>query len=153
MGFLWTATHQKVDKLGSGVTISAHSPFATPIWEGTAPKLATSCVGTCLSPPSIHNGWAPSAFGFAGFQFETKGGKADYGWIQLEYTLGSDGLANQVTVEDWAYDNTGAPITAGQTVSSSTVAMALLAAGAAGVAALRRRRKSTTHVAGTASVH
>jgi MYXO-CTERM domain-containing protein len=148
MGFLWTATHEKVDKLAAGVTISAHSPFATPIWEGTAPKLATSCVGACLSPPSSHNGWAKSAFGFAAFQFETAGGhKADYGWIQLEFTLGSNGLADGVTVEDWAYDNTGAPIKAGQTTSSSTpepsrVAMALLAAGAAGVAALRRRRIS-----------
>jgi len=144
MGFLFTATHDRAAKLASGVTISAHSPFATPIWEGATVKLATSCAGRgCASNPS-HNGLAPNMPGFAGFMFETAGHGVDYGWIELEYTLGANGLATGGTVEAWAYDNAGNPIVTGDQAPTapepSTMAMALLAAGAAGVVALRKRR-------------
>ncbi len=156
MGFLFTDAHLMVKKLGANGKISALSALAASAFEGGAPKLATSCVGSgCLA---AHQGWAPGAFGFAGFEFETSGHNTDYGWIRLEYTLGSNGLADGVTVEDWAYDNTGASIQAGQistgssTPEPSTAAMGLLAAGAAGVAALRRRRKSASQIADTTTV-
>jgi hypothetical protein len=91
-------------------------------------------------------GWAPSATGFAGFRFSTTNHALDYGWIRLSYTLGTNGLPNSVTAIDWAYDPTGAPVTAGEEPSStpepSTSALAILAAGAAGVAALGRRRQA-----------
>jgi hypothetical protein len=146
MGFLFTDAREMVKKLGANGKISALSAFAASAFEGGAPKLASSCTGPgCIFG---REGWTPSAFGFAGFQFEANG-HPDYGWIELKYTLGSNGLADAVTVEAWAYDNTGASIKAGQIVGSSTpepstVAMAMLAAGAAGVAALRRRRKSAS---------
>lgn len=71
----------------------------------------------------------------------------DYGWVWLEFTQGTNGLANAITAEDWAYENSGSPIHAGDTGLSaapepSTAAMALLSGGAAGIVALRRRRIS-----------
>jgi hypothetical protein len=94
----------------------------------------------------------------AGFSFAARIGKSstsyaasanapiDYGWVRLVYTVGLNGLPNSVTAVDWAYDDSGAPIAAGDTGSSSApepsaFAMGLLALGAAGVTALRRRRK------------
>jgi hypothetical protein len=64
--------------------------------------------------------------------------------VRLSYTLGTNDLANSITATDWAYDPTGAPVTAGEsgTPEPSTTALAILAAGAAGVVALRRRRQA-----------
>jgi hypothetical protein len=93
-------------------------------------------------------GWAANATGLAGFHFSTTNHTRDYGWVRLSYTVGTNGLANSITVTDWAYDPTGAGVTAGEGASSATpepctTALAILAAGAAGVAALRRRRRES----------
>ena len=79
--------------------------------------------------PISTRGWSKNATGFAGFSFTYKG-NTDYGWVQLRYTLGSNGLINEIEAEGSA------------SPEPSTFALALLAAGAAGVAALRRRRKA-----------
>jgi hypothetical protein len=85
-------------------------------------------------------GWPQSKQGFAGFSFTTGKGGTDYGWVRLEFTIGSNQVADTITALDWAYTN--GPITSGSsgTPEPSTFAMALLAAGAAGVGALRKRR-------------
>jgi hypothetical protein len=90
--------------------------------------------------------WSIAHTGFAGFRFTTSGShQTDYGWVRLEYTEGTNGLAKSITAVDWAYDTSGAPITAGDVGAPepSTTALAILAAGAAGVAALRRRRNAS----------
>lgn len=90
--------------------------------------------------------WSIAHTGFAGFRFTTSGShQTDYGWVRLDYTEGTNGLANSITAVDWAYDTSGAPITAGDVGAPepSTTALAILAAGAAGVAALRRRRNAS----------
>jgi hypothetical protein len=142
VGFLFS--DGKVVKLSASVTVSAHSPFATPIWEGGRVALASQ--NGQIPVANSQFGWAPGQSGFAAFKFQTVGQQMDFGWIQLDFTLGSNGLANSITATNWAYDNTGAPILTGETESStpepSTGALALLATGAAGVLALRRRRKS-----------
>jgi hypothetical protein len=90
------------------------------------------------------------ATGFAGVSFRVNG-QTDFGWIRLKVTDGGagDGFPHQLTAVDWAYDNTGAPIRAGETHASSaavpepsTFALALLGAGFAGVLAWRRRRQA-----------
>ena len=141
-GFLFTAVHDKVAKLSSNVKISAHSPVFSPIFEGGKAPVATTTQG-------LQSGWQPGKYGFAGFEIQTSiFHHTDYGWIQLMFNEGSNGLANGITVKDWAYDSSGNAILTDATGQSSgtpepsTLAMALLAAGAAGVLALRRRRHS-----------
>jgi len=100
--------------------------------------------------------------GFVGFRL-TNG---DYGWIRVRLDdtglqqpfkdlLGSMGLGplgdgenypDKLTVIDWAYDDSGAPIHVGDTGGTGGTApepssLALLAAGALGLAAFRRRKQ------------
>jgi hypothetical protein len=90
-------------------------------------------------------GWSKTK-GFGGFSFfNSVADQKDYGWIRLQYGIGKSGLINSLTAVDWAYDDSGAAIIAGDTGLSSTpepstMALSLLAAGAAGVGALRKRR-------------
>lgn len=93
-------------------------------------------------------GWSRTE-GFAGFSFTTvTDHQKDFGWVRLEFTVGSNALINGLTVIDWGYQNNGAAITAGNegVISAPeppTADLALLALGAAGVTALRRRRKAS----------
>jgi hypothetical protein len=82
--------------------------------------------------------------GIAGFQLpgSKNGGN---GWIRVHLTdLNGDGRFDELTVIDWAYNDAGGGITAGQTTDAvpepSTKALALLALGSAGVLAWRKRR-------------
>ena len=85
--------------------------------------------------------WNLSTNGIAGFQL----GSGDFGWIRLHVeSTDADAFPDKLTAVDWAYDNTGAAIAAGDTGAPSGVpapaSLALLATGAVGVTALRRRR-------------
>lgn len=101
--------------------------------------------------------FAAGATGFAGIRLAS----GNYGWIRLKWEdmgvnqpfstvlggsplLSGTGFADRLTILDWAYDDSGAAIRAGDTGASipEPSSLALLAAGAAGLAALRRRRKS-----------
>ncbi len=77
--------------------------------------------------------------GLLGFRFTSNnaGGPAGtlYGWARM--SVGTTGDGNVV---DWAYENTGASITAGAVPEPGS--LGLLAAGAAGLAQWRRRRAS-----------
>ncbi len=90
------------------------------------------------SPYTSRFGWKCKT-GYAGFKFTSSANNnVDYGWVQLQYTLGTNGLPNSITALSWEYD---IPDTS-STPEPGTMAMGLLAAGAAGVVALRRRRKA-----------
>lgn len=102
--------------------------------------------------------------GLVGFRL----GNGDYGWIRLRFDdaglnqplktlLGGSplqdghGFPDGMTVVDWAYDNSGAPIAAGDTGATPPTVpepspLALLAAGAAGITALRRRKAKQARV-------
>lgn len=90
-------------------------------------------------------GWNPNSTGFAGFSFNNAG-QTDYGWVRLTYSVGANGLPDSMTAIDWAYDSTGNPIQAGQTIAATpepaTAGLAALALGSAGILALRRKRKT-----------
>jgi hypothetical protein len=79
--------------------------------------------------------------GFAGFELPSaKGG--GYGWIRFEQITGPDGKVDDLEAIDWAYNNAGGGINAGQGVSvPEPSALGLLAMGSAGVLAWRRRRR------------
>jgi hypothetical protein len=88
------------------------------------------------------------------FEFED-GFNTFYGWIQLSYTVsgqfGPDAVFGpELTIHDFAYDDTGAPLAAGQTVDASQVpepstavstGLAALALGAVGLRQWRKTRQ------------
>lgn len=72
--------------------------------------------------------------------------QTNYGWIELTATATGFSSTSQysATLGDWAYDNSGATILAGQTVpvpEPATAALAMGGALVAGAAGLRRWRK------------
>jgi hypothetical protein len=145
VGFMHTGGKNSVKMLASGAEISggagdfefAAGPSYSHVGFEHHPR----------SGPNFTSGWPKSDIGFAGFVFLTSPGHYDFGWIELEYLEGSNGLADEIEVLGVAYDNTNSPIKAGAgavpgTPEPTTGALALLAVGAAGIEALRRRRKA-----------
>ncbi len=90
------------------------------------------------------------ATGYLGFQFYGTTAGAGFGlmnaWFQIRLTEGIGGVGSTYEVLDWAYENMGNPIHAGdrgfvvpEPSTATGLALASLAVGAAG---LRRRRKA-----------
>jgi hypothetical protein len=130
VGFLHNSTGAGaffVKDLASATKTSNHTGVFKRGTNFLATQLNFSFAGV---DPVITYGWPKSATGFAAFSF-TYGGKPDYGWVQLRYTVGTNGLIDEIEAEGSSASR-----------EPSTFALALLAAGAAGVAALRRRRKA-----------
>lgn len=128
---------------GNAATVNKRNGFVTGslVLEGRGSyRTAAARTGT------VHGGW-PLTEGFAAFSFNGIGGGTDYGWVRLKFTIGNDNAVDSVTAIDWAYQNGGVAILAGDTgiygtPEPSTSALMLLAAGAAGVRALRKRRQA-----------
>jgi len=74
-------------------------------------------------------GWVAGDLGYAGFRFDD-GGTTVYGWLQIELANGLD----DYTILQWAYDDSGAPITVGAIPEPSTALLVGL-----GLAALSSR--------------
>jgi hypothetical protein len=85
--------------------------------------------------------------GFVGVKINnTMTSQTDYGWIRLQVSDNGigDGNPHKITAIDWAYQNDGSPILAGDTGPLTTpapTALTLLATGAAGVLAWRKMRQ------------
>jgi len=86
--------------------------------------------------------WTSGGTGYIGFRFVDSHGQTDYGWIQLSLNL-NNFFANvaSATILDWAYNNSGGPIAAGQIPEPSSMALALLGGGAVGLALWRKHRR------------
>ena len=100
------------------------------------------------APRSLGN-WVASVPGFEGFSFS-----GNFGWAELEVGVDGNGYPDSVTLLGMAYNNTGAPITAGEgspIPEPGTAGLMLLALGAAGVTLLRKR-KQVASTPGQASV-
>ncbi len=76
--------------------------------------------------------WTPGATGYAGFVFDNGSGPF-YGWLQIEF----DASEMDFTVLQWAYDDTGVPITAGTVPQPGTAI--LLGLGLAALPVLFRK--------------
>lgn len=76
--------------------------------------------------------WAPNTTGYAGFTFDLGSGPL-YGWMQIQF----DASGTDFTVQQWAYDDTGAPATVAL-IPEPSVAI-LLGLGLAALAAAWKR--------------
>jgi hypothetical protein len=75
--------------------------------------------------------WTPGTTGFIGVKFDTNSTPL-FGWVQISYNLDQS-----VTVHDFAYESSGAPIALVPEPSNNAVLAGLLA----GSAALWRKRR------------
>jgi hypothetical protein len=93
---------------------------------------------------AIHAGdFTTGKTGFAGFQLPaSKGG--GMGWLRVDIiSQNNNDVPDEITAIDWAYNDAGGGINAGQGIPSAVPepsALSLMAIGSAGVLAWRRRR-------------
>jgi hypothetical protein len=87
----------------------------------------------------IDGNFPANATGFLGFVLSGN----NFGWVRLSFG-GTLDATTGFTVIDWAYDNTGAAIRAGQTTSAvpGAGALAALAVGASGLRGRRSRERA-----------
>lgn len=137
----------------------AHSQSSNPIdggeGGGSAPhwgQAPTAGTGLDLAGDSagLWNGPGTQT-GYMLFRFDPDGGGLRYGWFDISY----DNVTDDLTINGWAFDDTGALLGAGHlgTVDvpeASTLVPAGLFALAAGAAGLRRRRAAQRQVSGAA---
>jgi hypothetical protein len=97
--------------------------------------------GTVTTTQSWARGNGNFSHQYALFHFQDSGNDR-YGWIQLSNAVfaGPPGLGPNVTLEGWAYDDSGSQIGAGDIPEPSTMALAGLGALALGATGLRRWR-------------
>ena len=79
---------------------------------------------------------------YMGVEFHDSGNNLRYAWVQV---AGGPTLGFPATIIDWAYEDSGAGILAGDFTpvpEPSTLALGFLSAGALGVAAWRKRKKA-----------
>jgi len=143
-GFIKISTSNgNVKKLSAGDTISAGALFNFGAGEfRNATSYATSSGSTGSGTRGSWSG-APGSSGFAGLKISD--GPTDiFAWLRFSVSNDAKGFPVDVTLIDWAYEDTGASILAGQTVSAVPLpgSLGLLAMGVSGLAAFRRRKKS-----------
>lgn len=92
--------------------------------------------------------WVQPTDGYMGIEFKdpsVNGGNLVYGWMQISKTSTGEparGGPTGITFVDWAYDNSGSAIAAGDTGASPVpepASLALMAAGAIGILVRRGR--------------
>ncbi|MBT8137134.1 MAG: PEP-CTERM sorting domain-containing protein [Gammaproteobacteria bacterium] len=135
-GIAASATYGRASKFSSGATIGGGAGFA-----GTAFFNATAAT----SNTTAFNAGFNSSTGFIGVQLAS----GNFGWIQVHVDFSFAPGNNGVTILDWAYDDSGAAIRAGDTgavaapepATNMLVGMGLLALGASGIRTLRRRKR------------
>lgn len=133
-----------VNPYASGASIYLNNNTAIVLAGATAADLA---FGTPITAASLFSGTGfnggvaipAGSTGIFGFRFASNNGGDPlqnlYGWARISVAAAGNG-----NVVDWAYEDTGAPITAGAVPEPGS--LTLLAAGAAGLAQWRRRRAS-----------
>ena len=135
-------------RLSHGAVISDGAGGSGAGWGGDFAKLANrKLVNGNLAGSG--GTWPKSQAGFAGIRFNTAHGQTDYGWMRLEWQPDGYGVPDKLTMIDWAYDDSGATISAGNegVPEPSSLTLVLLAAGSMGVLAWRKHRQQFTAAA------
>ena len=131
-----------VKKLSSGSSIGAGANFV--FIDGTFRAATTysnfSAGWPGATPPNTTSG-------LAGIKIADSGTDI-FAWLRFSITNDANGLPVDITLIDWAYEDTGASIIAGATTSPVPLpgSLGLLAMGASGLAAFRRRKKTDKKV-------
>lgn len=130
MSFFWN-TSPNNGGLSTDTTTYAVLPFGAPISSANTYIALTSTAATA--------GWNAGANAYLGIKITNSVTSAiNYGWVHL-MTTGTTGFP--ATIVDYAYDNAGGSITAGQVPEPTTFALlGVMAAGALGVRAWRKRK-------------
>jgi hypothetical protein len=131
MSFFWNASPNNGGLSSDGGATYAVLPFGASIGGGN------TYIG--LTSTAAAAGWAAGADAYLGVKIlNSATSTTNYGWIHL-MTTGNSGFP--ATIVDWAYENTGASLTAGQVPEPTTFALlGVMAAGALGVRAWRKRK-------------
>ena len=120
---------------------------------GCGGSTSTSTSTSFPTPYPFYGSFGHSSFSnkYALFSF-VQGGQTLYGWMQLSFTVsgqfgGDPAFGPELTIHDFAFDDSGALIGAGQTAvpEPSTLAstgLAALALGAVGLRSWRKNRKA-----------
>ena len=130
-----------VKKLASGSTISAGAGVFLDI-EGTFRYTVIDSIGNFFEQAPWPGAVPPAtSSGFAGAKINANGTDI-YAWLRFSIeNRASNGFPVNVTLIDWAYEDSGAPIVAGNKgVVPLPGSLGLLAMGATGLAAFRRRK-------------
>jgi MYXO-CTERM domain-containing protein len=135
----WYGNSVHVIKFGAGALIP-HSLMAPPD-SFFLNKTIHALLSNLLSKGDLNAGFTSGSPGYIGFSF-LNGGKTCYGWASITVTEGSAGTLGSMTINSWAYDNSGDYIQAGAVPEPSETAMGLgaLALGAAGLRRWRRQK-------------
>jgi len=113
-----------------GLTLEPGLAFANEIWS----------IIKATSPLARFNGFTVDEPGFVGFRFND-GTNDLFGWAKFAVT--GPGTLAGITIFEWAYEDSGAPIQVGDTGAiPEPSSLAMWALGVAGLAAWRRRRRS-----------
>lgn len=141
----WNGAGSGVFRLGAPFLNQAFlaSEGATVGAGGGAQAFANINLGTAYGSNSGNDAFSGSSK-YLLFNFDNAGTR-NYGWIELTMTTTgfNEGKSNySATLGDWAYDNSGAQITAGAVPEPSTLSLigGALVAGAVGLRRLRKQR-------------
>ncbi|MCO6046133.1 PEP-CTERM sorting domain-containing protein [Aeoliella sp. ICT_H6.2] len=117
------ATHVLFSQAGDKISSGLNNPYHGGAYIGNLSADATIGPGGAfvsgwdVFTDEVYSGeWPAGSSGFIGFKFNPTGSQDLYGWGKL--TLSPDNTI--LTLVDWAYENTGAPISAGQVPEPST---------------------------------
>jgi hypothetical protein len=106
---------------------------------GPGNKFSSGALLRIANSKSHSGNWPATGTRFAGIELSN----GDFGWLEISLHS-TKGIPDSATLLAWAYNDSGAPIHAGDTgvPEPSSLALALLATGSAGVLAWRRRRNA-----------
>ncbi|MGK7893417.1 MAG: hypothetical protein AB4372_07285 [Xenococcus sp. (in: cyanobacteria)] len=129
-------TYSSLRNLATGYIVSAGNPF-------TNTALGATFFSTIIARSAQNGGFTDGVPGFIGFQFQ-QAGQTLFGWASIIINVGGD-----LTISDWAYDDSGASIAVGDTGATASTpegdtvpALLLLGMGAAGIRQWRKNKQA-----------